>query len=55
MINLIKSLNANYDPLFRTRLTKTLLENEVAKVNARVDRIIEDSENLTIGKNFKYL
>ncbi|PKY44994.1 hypothetical protein RhiirA4_419485 [Rhizophagus irregularis] len=33
MINLIKSLNANYDPPSRTRLTETLLENEVAKVH----------------------
>ena len=52
IINLLKSLNANYDPPSRTRLTETLLETEVAKVNARVDRIIERNENFTIGKYF---
>lgn len=54
MINLIKSLNANYDPPSRTRLTGNLLETEVAKVNARVNRIIEKNENITIG-NFKII
>jgi len=37
MINLIKTLNANYDPPSRTHLTENLLENEVAKVNAKVN------------------
>lgn len=49
MINLIKSLNTNYDPPSRTRLTETLLESEAAKVNSRVNRIIEENENFTIG------
>ena len=48
MINLIKSLNANY-------LINILLKNEVAKVNAKVDRIIENSENLTIGKYLLFI
>ncbi|CAB4444471.1 unnamed protein product [Rhizophagus irregularis] len=48
IINLLKSLNANYDPPSRICLTETLLETEVAKVNARVDRIIERNENFTI-------
>jgi len=52
MINLLKSLNANYDPPSRKRLTEVLLENEVARVNVRVNRIIEKNENLTIGKFF---
>jgi hypothetical protein len=34
MVNCLKSLNANYDPSSRTRLTENLLEAEVAKVNA---------------------
>src|ERR1043165_3239440 len=50
MINLLKSLNANYDPPSRKRLSETLLENEVAKVNTKVNRIIEKNENFTIGK-----
>jgi hypothetical protein len=50
MINALKSLNANYDPPSRKRLSEALLENKVAKVNARVNRIIEKNENFTIGK-----
>src|SRR6266498_3656708 len=34
MVNCLKSLNGNYDPPSRTRLTENLLEAEVAKVNA---------------------
>jgi hypothetical protein len=52
MINLLKSLNANYDLPSRKHLSKTLLENEVAKVNARINRIIEKDENFTIGKYY---
>ena len=52
MVNCLKSLNANYDPPSRTRLTENLLEAEVAKVNARVNLVIKKSENLTIGKFF---
>src|SRR6266496_5556109 len=54
MVNCLKSLNANYDPPSCTRLTENLLEAEVAKVNARVNLVIEKSENLTIGKFFAY-
>ena len=50
MINALKSLNANYDPPSRKHLSEALLENEVAKVNARVNRIIKKNENFTIGK-----
>jgi hypothetical protein len=50
MINVLKSLNANYDPPSRKRLSETLLESEVSKVNARVNRIIEKNDNFTIGK-----
>ena len=52
MVNCLKSLNANYDPPSRIRLTENLLEAEVAKVNARVNLVIKKSENLTIGKFF---
>src|SRR6266496_3664373 len=52
MVNCLKSLNANYDPPSRTRLTENLLKAEVTKVNARVNLVIEKSENLTIGKFF---
>lgn len=57
IINLIKSLNANYNPPSCTHLTETLLESEVTKVNAKIDRIIEKNVNLTIGKYFykKYI
>ena len=52
MVNCLKSLNANYDPPSRTCLTENLLKAEVAKVNARVNLVIEKSENLTIDKFF---
>jgi hypothetical protein len=52
MINLLKSLNANYDPPSCKRLSKTLLKNKVVKVNARINRIIEKDENFTIGKYY---
>ena len=37
MINALKSLNANYDPPSHKYLSEALLENEVAKVNVRVN------------------
>src|SRR6266542_4366764 len=49
MVNCLKSLNANYDPLSCIHLTENLLEAEVAKVNTRVNLVIEKSKNLTIG------
>ncbi len=52
MINLLKSLNTNYDLSSCTHLTENLLKIEVAKVNAQVDWIIEKNKNLTIGKYF---
>ena len=52
MVNYLKSLNANYNLPSYTHLTENLLEAEVAKVNARVNLVIEKSENLTIGKFF---
>ena len=50
MVNFLKSLNTNYDPSSRTRLSENLLESEIAKVNTRVYRIIEKNENLTLDK-----
>lgn len=52
IINLLKNLNANYDLLSHIHLIETFLKTEVAKVNARVDRIIERNKNFTIGKYF---
>ncbi len=52
MINLLKSLNANYDLSSRTHLTENFLKIEVAKINAWVDQIIEKNKNFTIGKYF---
>ncbi|POG66160.1 hypothetical protein GLOIN_2v1780924 [Rhizophagus irregularis DAOM 181602=DAOM 197198] len=46
IINLLKSLNANYNLPSHIRLTEILLETEVAKVNAKVDQIIERNEIL---------
>ncbi|CAG8780656.1 11592_t:CDS:1, partial [Rhizophagus irregularis] len=41
-------LSANYDLPSCIYLMETLLEIEVAKVNARIDQIIERNENFTI-------
>ena len=52
MINLLKSLNANYDPSSRACLTETLLENEVDRVNICVNKIIEKMKILLLVSFF---
>jgi hypothetical protein len=48
-INTLKNLNPNYDVPSRKTLSRRLLNNEVAKVNNKVDEIIEFTNNITIG------
>jgi replicative superfamily II helicase len=48
-INALKNLNPNYDIPSRKTLFGRLLDNEVAKVNNKVDEIIEFTNNITIG------
>ena len=49
MIELLKRLNASYIPPSRDRLSSILLENEVVHVNIKIDQIIENNQNLTLG------
>lgn len=48
-INLIKELNAGYDPPTREFLTNQLLERELALVNSKIKSEIEKESNLTLG------
>lgn len=48
-INLLKELNAGYDPPTREFLTNQLLERELALVNSKIKSEIEKETNLTIG------
>lgn len=48
-VNVLKNLNPNYNAPSREVLSGRLLDNEVAKVNKKVDEIIESTDNITIG------
>ncbi|EXX53344.1 hypothetical protein RirG_244820 [Rhizophagus irregularis DAOM 197198w] len=50
-INALKILNPNYIAPFHKTLSKQLLDNEVAKVNNKIDEILEFTNNLTISLN----
>ncbi|CAB4490238.1 unnamed protein product [Rhizophagus irregularis] len=48
-INALKILNPNYIAPSRKTLSGRLLDNEVAKVNNKIDEVLEFTNNLTIG------
>jgi hypothetical protein len=48
-VNALKILNSNYNAPSREVLSGRLLDNEVAKVNKKVDEIIESTDSITIG------
>src|SRR3954468_6235723 len=48
-VNALKILNPNYNVPSREVLSGRLLDNEVAKVNKKVDEIIESTDSITIG------
>jgi hypothetical protein len=49
-IDLLKELNAGYDPPTREYLSGRLLETELCNINERVDEKIINQHNLTLGK-----
>ncbi|CAG8697993.1 6039_t:CDS:2, partial [Cetraspora pellucida] len=54
-INALKLLNSGYEALLHEVLSEHLLNIEVAKVINKVDKIIENATNLTVGLNEEYL
>lgn len=48
-IDAIKSLHPAYDPPSRNHLSGTLLNYEVIKINSKVENILKNAENLTLG------
>jgi len=48
-INLIKSLQPEYDPPSRRTLSGSLLEAEVARVNIKINHELDKESNFTIG------
>jgi len=50
-INLIKSLQPEYDLLLRRTLSGSLLEAEMARVNIKINNELDKESNFTIGNN----
>jgi hypothetical protein len=49
-IELLKTFQPGYKPPTRKQLSTISLENEIARINRNVKKIIEQSENITLGK-----
>ena len=51
-INMLKKLQANYNPPSRERLSNNLLSEECIRVEIEINNFLERSKNLTLGMNF---
>ena len=52
-IDAIKSLRSSYNPPSRNILSGNLLDYEVIKVDSKVNNILKNMDNLTLGMNYK--
>jgi len=52
-INMLKNLQSSYNPSSRDRLTTKLLCEETARVEIKINNILENAKNLTLG-TYKY-
>jgi len=50
-VDAIKSLRSSYNPPSRNHLSGNLLNREVIKINSKVNNILKNLENLTLGMN----
>lgn len=50
-VDAIKSLRSIYNPPSRRNLSETLLNYEVIKINSKVNNVLKDADNLTLGNN----
>jgi hypothetical protein len=48
-INLLKALNPGYQPPSRKALAGRLLDNEVVRINKKINKDLKHAENLTLG------
>jgi hypothetical protein len=51
-VNMLKKLQANYNPPSRERLSNNLLSEECIRVEIEINNFLERSKNLTLGMNF---
>jgi hypothetical protein len=50
-VDVIKSLRSSYNPPSHNHLSGNLLNREVIKINSKVNNILKNLENLTLGMN----
>ncbi len=51
MIELLKQLWPNYNPPDRKTIADNLLTQEILRISTKLYRLLEDEDNLTLGKN----
>ena len=50
-IELLKQLHINYNPPDRKTLAESFLTQEIVRVNVKLYRLLDNENNLTLGKN----
>jgi len=51
MIELLKQLRPNYNPPDRKTIADNLLTQKILRISTKLYRLLEDKDNLTLGKN----